>query len=74
MVVHTCNPSTQEDEAGESQIQGQAGLHSKFKANLGYVARLSQKRKSNPQIHGKPYENSKFVLYTNKKLVPKIHM
>jgi hypothetical protein len=26
VVVHTCNPSTWEVEAGESQVQGQSGL------------------------------------------------
>jgi hypothetical protein len=29
MVAHTCNPSTQEAEAGESQVQDQPRLHSK---------------------------------------------
>jgi hypothetical protein len=29
MVVHTCNSSTQEAEAGKSQVQGPPGLHSK---------------------------------------------
>jgi hypothetical protein len=28
MVVHTCNPSAQEAEAGGSRVQGQPGLHS----------------------------------------------
>jgi hypothetical protein len=27
VVAHTCNPSMQESEAGELQIQGQPGLH-----------------------------------------------
>jgi hypothetical protein len=26
-MVHACNPSTQEAEAEESQVQGQPGLH-----------------------------------------------
>jgi hypothetical protein len=30
MVAHTCNPSTQEAETGESQVQGHPGLHSQF--------------------------------------------
>jgi hypothetical protein len=29
MVVHTCNPSTQDTEAGGSQVCNQSGLHSK---------------------------------------------
>jgi hypothetical protein len=28
MVVHICNPSTQETEAGGVKVQGQSGLHS----------------------------------------------
>jgi hypothetical protein len=31
VVVHTCNVSTQEAEAGELQVQGQPGLHSKIR-------------------------------------------
>jgi hypothetical protein len=29
-MVHTCNPSTQDAKAGGSQLQSQAGLHSKI--------------------------------------------
>jgi hypothetical protein len=36
MVMHIYNPSTRKTEAGESQIQNQPGLHSKFEASLGY--------------------------------------
>jgi hypothetical protein len=28
ILVHVCNPNTQEAEAGESQVPGQSGLHS----------------------------------------------
>jgi hypothetical protein len=28
MIVYTCNPTTQEAEAGGSWVQGQLGLHS----------------------------------------------
>jgi hypothetical protein len=35
MVLDTCNPSIQEDEAGKLQIGGQLGLHSEFQASLG---------------------------------------
>jgi hypothetical protein len=37
MVAYTCNPSTWEARAGGSKVQSQPGLHSKFKASLGYV-------------------------------------
>ena len=37
MVEHTCNPITEEIEAGESEVQGYPGLHSEFKANLDYM-------------------------------------
>jgi hypothetical protein len=36
-VIHSCNPSIQEMERGESEIQGQLLLHSKFEASLGYM-------------------------------------
>jgi hypothetical protein len=39
IAMHTSNPSTQETEAEELQAQGQAGLHSEFKANLGFTGR-----------------------------------
>jgi hypothetical protein len=39
MVVHTCNSSTWEVEAGGSWIPGQPGLHSKFKDNLSCIVR-----------------------------------
>jgi hypothetical protein len=39
MLVHVCNPKTEEAGAGESLVQGQPGLHSKL---------LSPKRKENP--------------------------
>lgn len=37
MVVHACNPCTQEAEAGGQAVQGHNWLHSKFKTSLGYV-------------------------------------
>jgi hypothetical protein len=40
VVLHACNPSTQESEAGESQVQVQPGLKSKL---------LSQKKKKGIQ-------------------------
>jgi hypothetical protein len=33
-VVHTCKPSTQRAEAG-----GQAGIHTQYQVNLGYMVR-----------------------------------
>lgn len=36
MVAQACNPSTQEEEAGESGVPGYFQLHSKFEASLGY--------------------------------------
>jgi hypothetical protein len=38
MIAHNYSPSTQKTKAGESQVQGQPGLHSKV---------LSQKKKKN---------------------------
>jgi hypothetical protein len=38
MVVHACNPSTQEAMVGELQVRGQPGLHSNI---------LSQEKKKN---------------------------
>jgi hypothetical protein len=43
VVVHTCHPSTQEDEAGELQIHAQLGLYSKIEASLSYIVRHSLK-------------------------------
>jgi hypothetical protein len=34
MVIQTCNPSPSEAEAGESQVQGQPGIHSDFKTSV----------------------------------------
>jgi hypothetical protein len=40
VVVHSCNPSTQEAKAEGSWVWGQPGLHSKLQASLGYIVRL----------------------------------
>jgi hypothetical protein len=45
MVVHTCNPNTWEAEAEGLRVQGQPGLHSEFKACLGYMVRPCLQRK-----------------------------
>jgi hypothetical protein len=52
VVVHTCNPRTQETEAGGSWVQGQPQLHSKSGNNLGYIGRSYSKEtnKTNLQI------------------------
>lgn len=34
---HTCNPSTEEVQAGESEVQGCLQLCNEFKASLGYM-------------------------------------
>jgi hypothetical protein len=44
VVVQTYNPSTQEAEAGGSQILGQLHSEFKFKASLGYTVRPSLKQ------------------------------
>jgi hypothetical protein len=44
-VVQACNPSTQEAEAGGSQVWGQTALHSKFQDSLGYTESVSKKPK-----------------------------
>jgi hypothetical protein len=45
MVVHACNPSIQEAEAGRSLILGQLGLHSEFEDSLRYTERPCQKER-----------------------------
>ena len=37
LVTHAYNPSTQEMEAGGSEVQSPPQLHSKFEASLGYM-------------------------------------
>jgi hypothetical protein len=37
MLVHICNPSTREAEARGRGVENQPGLHSEFKASLGYI-------------------------------------
>jgi hypothetical protein len=39
MVLHNCNPSTWEAEAGGLWVWGQPGLYSKFQASLEYILR-----------------------------------
>jgi hypothetical protein len=39
VVVQAWNPSTWDAEATELRIQSQPGQHSKFKANLAYIAK-----------------------------------
>jgi hypothetical protein len=42
MVVHTCDPSTQEVEAGGSEVQGYSQLHKEFDAALIYETHVSE--------------------------------
>lgn len=42
MVVHTCNPSFGEVEAGRLAVQGHVQLHSRFWDKLGMCETLSQ--------------------------------
>jgi hypothetical protein len=39
MVIHSSNPSTQEAEAGESQVQNHRGSQTEFEASLSFIAR-----------------------------------
>jgi hypothetical protein len=47
-MTHTCNPTTQESEGGESKVHGQSGLHnSEFKTIMGCISgTLSQNEKN----------------------------
>jgi hypothetical protein len=45
VMVHACNPSTQEAEAGESPIQGQPGLQSKTLSQTKQNKNQKKKRK-----------------------------
>jgi hypothetical protein len=39
MVAYTCNPRTEEAEAGRSGVSGHPELHSKFQTSLSYIVR-----------------------------------
>lgn len=44
MVVHTCNPNTQDADAGGlPQVQEKTDLHSEFQVNQYHIIRLFQK-------------------------------
>lgn len=45
-VLHACNPSIHEAEAGKSEIQDHLWLHREFKAGLGYSETLSQNKET----------------------------
>jgi hypothetical protein len=53
VVVHVCNPSTQEADAGESQVQGHPRVQRDFKANLSYIVRPGSVPPSHTHIHTK---------------------
>jgi hypothetical protein len=44
-MIYVYNPSTQETEAGESQVLGQPGLYREFKASLINIIRPSLKKR-----------------------------
>lgn len=44
MVARTDNPSTEEEETGESEVQAQTRPHSKFKTTLAYVRSCQPER------------------------------
>jgi hypothetical protein len=46
VVVHMCEPSTWQVEAGRSEIQGHPWLHSKFKVSPGNIEPSLQKQGS----------------------------
>jgi hypothetical protein len=41
-MVHICNPSTQEAEAGGLGVESHPGLHNVFKMGLTYIAYISK--------------------------------
>lgn len=41
-MAHTCNPTTQEAEAGKSQVEGQPELHSEFKTSTEDIVTPTQ--------------------------------
>lgn len=45
-MVQVLTPTLWKSEAGELQVQGQTGLHSGFKASLGYSSDSSQNEKA----------------------------
>jgi hypothetical protein len=45
MVVHSCNPSTQEVEAGGLEVPGQSRLHTEFEAPWDNVVKSCFKNK-----------------------------
>jgi hypothetical protein len=63
LVVHACNPSTQEVEAGGSRVSGQPGLHIDFEANLGYIARFFLKTGKKPIIFYHMIQQSHYLEY-----------
>jgi hypothetical protein len=64
VVANICNPSTQEAEAGGWKVWGQPELHNMFKACLGYIETLSQKKEKHEIIHFRWIQVCK--LYLNK--------
>lgn len=60
VVSPTCNPSSQEVEAGGFRVQGQPQLHPDFKTSLGYIRHYFRK---NQKQRNKSYYYSNAHLY-----------
>lgn len=49
-VVHICNPSTGEVEAGQSEVQGYLQVRGAFKASLAYMRPYLKRIKENSGV------------------------
>jgi hypothetical protein len=57
VVIHSCNPSTQEAEAEGLRVQGQPGLHSKTLFQKIKGRKNIQKKSSSKQQQRQPCSN-----------------
>lgn len=48
VVVHACNHSTQETEAGGLQVEFQLELHSEFQASVDPISKKTRKKHKSP--------------------------
>jgi hypothetical protein len=53
VVVHICNPSIQEVEAGGLRVQSQPGLHNECQDSLSYIARPCLKERGAGEEEGR---------------------
>lgn len=53
VVAHTDNPTTQEEEIGQPEVQAQTWLHSKFKTTLVYMRSCQQERRRGAEKEAK---------------------